>query len=205
MDSGFYAAATALRAQSEALEIAVHNLANLNSNGYRAQQVTFRSLVAANNSGDALNQAINDYGLLQGTRTDLTGGSLERTGNALDFGIEGSSFFAIETGRGIRYTRNGNFHVSPQGKLIDADGGFVLGAQGAIAIPNGNASVSPDGTISVSGAVAGRLRLVKFGNDTPLTAEGRSYYVAPEGAGKTTGEPVAPRGKCSSCSLYWSW
>jgi chemotaxis protein MotB len=39
MDSGFYAACAGLRAQSQALEIAAHNLANLSTPGYASSQV----------------------------------------------------------------------------------------------------------------------------------------------------------------------
>ena len=46
MDSGFYAASAGLRAQSQALEVVAHNLANLNTAGFRGQQTTFQSLVA---------------------------------------------------------------------------------------------------------------------------------------------------------------
>ena len=46
MDSGFYAACAGLRAQSEALEVAAHNLANLNTAGFRGQQTTFQSMLA---------------------------------------------------------------------------------------------------------------------------------------------------------------
>jgi flagellar basal body rod protein FlgC len=39
VDSGFYAACAGLRAQSQALEVAAHNLANLNTSGYASSQV----------------------------------------------------------------------------------------------------------------------------------------------------------------------
>ena len=186
MDSGYYAACAGLRAQSQALEVAANNLANLTTGGYRAQRATFQSLLAASSGGQTnnLNTAINDFGVLGGTHTDLSPGSLERTGNPLDLGIEGQGFFAVETERGVLYTRSGNFHVSPQGKLVDAQGAVVQGAQGAMAVPAGVVSISPDGTLSVSGAVAGRLRVIDFASGTLLQAEGDAYYSAPKGSGK---------------------
>ena len=44
MDSGFYAACAGLRAQSQALEVAAHNLANLNTPGFASSQVDQRKV-----------------------------------------------------------------------------------------------------------------------------------------------------------------
>ena len=89
MDSGFYAACAGLRAQSEALEVAAHNLANLNTAGFRGQQTTFQSLLAVSRPTvpNVLNLATNNFGVLEGSRLDMTAGNLEATGNQLDAGI----------------------------------------------------------------------------------------------------------------------
>lgn len=187
MDSGFYAACTALMARSQSLDMVANNLANVNTPGYRAQHDSFRSLLASSsdlrlasyNSG--LNQAVNNFSVLSDSQTDLSQGSLEKTGNDLDLGIEGSGFFAVKTEAGQVYTRDGNFHVSPKGLLVTAAGDPVLGADNnPIPIVGAPASVSPDGTISVNGALAGQLKVVDFPAGTPLTATGKTYYTAPD-------------------------
>ena len=86
-------------------------------------------------------------------------------------GIEGSGFFAIQTARGTRYTRNGSFQVSSSGQLVTAAGDLVLSdpalkEKGAIEVPAGAVSIASDGTLSVNGAVAGRIRLVEFASGT---------------------------------------
>ncbi|HLY65449.1 MAG TPA: flagellar basal body rod C-terminal domain-containing protein, partial [Chloroflexota bacterium] len=53
-----------------------------------------------------------------------------------------------------------------------------LGAQGPITLPPGKLSVSGDGTISVNGALAGRLRVVQLANTGQLRAVGGSYFSA---------------------------
>ena len=181
MSSGFYAACAGLQAQSQALELVANNLANINTTGYRAQQALFRSLLADPVAGwaDPLNRAINSFNMLGGSRTDLTPGNLERTGNALDLAIEGPGFFAIQTSAGTLYTRDGNFQVSSNGRLITSAGDLVLGEQGPIAIPSGTISISPDGTLSSDGAVAGKLRIVEFVASSSPAAVGKSYYSAP--------------------------
>jgi len=187
VDSGYYAACAGLRAQSEALDVAAHNLANLNTAGYRAQQATFQSLVALAQPAtwNVLNLATNNFGVLEGSHLDLSAGNLESTGNPLDLGLEGTGFFAVQTPRGTRYTRNGGFHVSQGGQLVTANGDPVLGEAGAISLPAGAVSVSADGTVSVNGAAAGKLRLVEFVPGAPLVSEGQTLVAAPDGSAQT--------------------
>ena len=182
MNSGFYGACAGLQAQTQALELVANNAANVNTTGYRAQQPRFRSLLASF-SGEfqnPLNYAVNDFNVIGGSRTDLTAGNLERTGDPLDLGIEGRAFFAVQTAAGIRYTRNGNFQTSPAGQLTTGSGDAVLGEQGPITLPSGAVSIGPDGTISVKGAIAEKLKVVEFTPGTDLTPAGGSYYTAPE-------------------------
>jgi flagellar basal-body rod protein FlgF len=184
MDSGYYATCAGLAAQSQALEVVAHNLANLATTGYRAQQTTFRSLLAGNGavSGNALNAAINNFGVLSGTRLDLASGSLSPTGNPLDVGISGSGFLAVQSAQGTLYTRDGSFHVSSTGQLVTSQGDAVLGEQGPIILPGGSVSISSDGTISVDGIVANKLKLAEFAPGTNLTAVGNATYSAPDGS-----------------------
>jgi flagellar basal-body rod protein FlgF len=179
LDSGFYAACAGLRAKTQALEMVANNVANLNSTGYRSHQATFHSLLMrGSGASNPLNRAVNDFGVLGGSRLDLTGGSTEQTGNPLDLAIEGDAYFIVRTAQETLYTRNGNFHRSSTGQLLSAQGDPVLGEQGPILVPSGPVSVGPDGTISVDGAIAGRLRLVRFKAGTDMQAAGTSYYSA---------------------------
>jgi flagellar basal-body rod protein FlgF/flagellar basal-body rod protein FlgG len=181
MDSGYYSACAGLAAQTQALELIANNLANLGTPGFRGQQATFRSLVAGSGTiaANPLNTAINNFGVLSGSRVDLAPGSLTTTGNPLDLGIGGGGFFAVQSPQGTLYTRNGGFHRLSTGQLVTAHGDSVLGEQGPITLPNGAITVSSDGTISVNGAVAAKLRLAEFSPNTSLTAEGDARYSAP--------------------------
>ena len=182
MESGFYAACTALMSRTQALDTVANNLANASTSGYRAQYNVFRSALA-NASGrpmSELNQATNDYGVLSGTRLDLAQGPLEKTGNDLDFALEGPGFFVVQAPSGRFFTRNGQFMVSARGQLVTQEGDPVMGEQGVIPVVGGGApSVSPDGTVSVNGAVVGKLKLVDFGPNANLQTVGKTYYSAP--------------------------
>src|ERR1035438_8214472 len=111
MDSGYYAALTGLMAKWDALDVAASNLANVSTAGYKSEKEFYTSLTASLD-GTAprgqLNRAINDYGVLGGAVVNLDSGALQKTGNDLDLGMEGSGFFAVQTSAGVRFTRNGN-------------------------------------------------------------------------------------------------
>jgi flagellar basal-body rod protein FlgF len=201
VDSGFYAACAGLRSQTQALEVVAHNLANLDTVGFRGEQVTFQSLMAVSRPSvpNVLNRAANNFGVLEGTHMDMTAGNLQATGNPLDVGIEGDGFFVIRTARGNRYTRNGSFQVSSSGVLVTAAGDPVygdptLGANGIINVPAGPVSIASDGTVSVNGAIAGSIRLEVFDPGTRLTAEGTTLLAAPEGSGKLNPKPSLRQG-----------
>ncbi len=181
MNSGLYAACAGLVARTQALDLAANNLANLNTNGFKAQAPTFRSLLAGSDlPQNKIVEAVNNFGVTGDNRTDLQQGSLEATGSDTDFAIEGSGFFVVQTGAGRAYTRDGNFHVDQHGQLATASGDAVLGNQGPILVPEGKLSVSKDGTISVDGALAGQLKLVTLPAASPR-ASGNSQFVAPVG------------------------
>jgi len=195
VDSGYYAAFTGLLAGTQALELAANNLANISTTGYKAQREFYNSLAAhlGNSNGrqlSTLNQAINNYGVLGGAMVDVQPGTLERTGNDLDVAMEGPGFFVVRTKAGLRYTRNGNFRVDPEGQVVTAWGDPVVGDQGPLEIPSGPISISADGTISSQGGVVGRFQTVDFPPGTSLLPEGNSMYKA----GTTSTTPaVDPR------------
>jgi flagellar basal-body rod protein FlgF len=187
MNNGMYAACAGLVARSQALELAANNLANINTTAYKAQVPTFRSVlaqtaVASASSPGAIQQAVTNFGVVGGSRTNLVQGTLEHTGNDLDFALQGEGWFTVQAPGGTLYTRNGNFHADTKGQLVTAEGYSVIGSNGPITVPPGKVSVSDDGTLSVDGGLAGQLKLATFAAGTELTALGSSYFSVPEGA-----------------------
>jgi len=183
MNSGLYAACAGLVTQMQALDLAANNLANVNTTGYKGQFPSFHSTLAnASAASSPIAQAVNDFGVLGDSRTNFVQGNLERTGSDLDFALQGEGWFAVQGGSGRLYTRNGSFHVDTKGQLVTADGNPVLGPQGPITIPPGKLSVSSDGTISVDGALAGKLQVFGFAPGTELGPVGGSYFAAASGS-----------------------
>ncbi len=183
MNSGIYAAATALSARTDALDAIANNMANSSTEGFRARHASFSEVLAGTGQplGSELNRVINDYGLQGNSLVDSTQGSLVKTGNDLDLAIEGPAYFSVQTAAGPAYTRAGSLKVSPQGQLVTSAGDAVIGDQGAITLPlDSKLSISSDGTISADGAVAAKLKLVEFAPGADVEGMGNSYYTVPE-------------------------
>jgi flagellar basal-body rod protein FlgF/flagellar basal-body rod protein FlgG len=200
MNNGIYAASTGLLARTQELDLAAHNLANANTTGYRGEHVSFKTqLMTA--SDNASTRAVSSFGVLGLPRTDFSQGSLQQTGNPLDLALEGPGFFAVQAPTGVQYTRNGNFHLTRDGSLVTAQGFPVLGGNGPITLPSGNAEISSAGVISVNGDVAGQLQLTDFDASVPLTALGDAYFSAPLAAATPASQLSVLQGSLESSNV----
>ncbi len=174
MAGGAYVALSGLRTRFDHLNRLASDLANHQTSGYKTERAT--DVVARRaNFEQALESAI-DVSTSRVT-VDFTAGTIVPTGNDLDFTIEGSGFFEVETASGPRYTRDGHFKRSPEGVLTTSDGLAVQGEDGRIELPPGELTVERDGTLMVAGASVGRLKLVDFDDYTALTREGPTRFV----------------------------
>jgi flagellar basal-body rod protein FlgF/flagellar basal-body rod protein FlgG len=183
MDSGYYAAMTGLVARNQALDAAAANLANAETPGYRAEREFFRSALMGPDAGDSqLGRAVNSFGLLGGDQLFLGQGQLQQTGNPLDLAIEGEGFFAVQAPSGVKYTRDGSFHRTQTGQLVNNAGEPVLSTTlKPIAVPPGDVSVGADGVLSVAGGVSSAVGVFTFAAGTRLTPEGANSYAPPKG------------------------
>ena len=175
----------------KALESTAHNLANASTTAFKGERVDFEELLAQSGGTglSEVNQAINSFGVAGNPSLDLSQGSVERTGNPLDVAIEGPGYLAVQTASGTAYTRNGHLELSSTGQLVTADGNAVLGDQGPINMPPGAVSISPDGVISVNGAIAGNLRLVELDPQASVQETAPGLFLssaAPKAAAKSS-------------------
>jgi len=169
MAGGAYIALTGLRSRMEQLDRLAADIANVGTAGYKAERVTHVA-VDRPNFNQVLESAI-DVAAGPG-RIDQRTGAMTTTGRELDFAIEGSGFFVIDTPGGPRYTRNGQFDRRADGVLVTADRMPVLGDDGrAIKLDEGKVTVEADGTVHAGTEVAGKLRIVDFSSYTGLVRE----------------------------------
>jgi flagellar hook protein FlgE len=118
-----------LTASSTAMSTIANNLANLNTVGYKGSHTQFRDLfyqtVGSNGAGDPVQVGAGTA--VSATATNLTAGSIESTGVPTDVAIMGDGYFVLEHDGASRYTRGGNFTVTPDGSLCTQDGDPVMG------------------------------------------------------------------------------
>jgi len=133
MDRGLYIAASGMLAEQVRQDQIANDLANASTPGYKADrtaQQDFGEMLLTNSTTGQLVGAQGTAVQVDRVVTDWTPMPARETGEPLDFAITGDGFFAVQTGEGVRYTRNGQFSVSPQGQLTTASGDPVLGRGG---------------------------------------------------------------------------
>jgi flagellar basal-body rod protein FlgF len=146
MDRGLYIAASGMLAEQVRQDQIANDLANASTPGYRADrtsQRTFGDLLLVNGSNGRAVGSQSTAVQVDAVQTDWTPQPSRETGEPLDFAITGEGFFAVRTDAGTRYTRNGQFTVSPQGQLTTADGDPVLGRGGAPVAVGADGRVDP--------------------------------------------------------------
>lgn len=202
MDSGLYAAYTGLLARTQALETAANNLANSNTNGFRAQQDYFRGVLAAYTpeaQNDPVGSAVNQFSMLAGSKLSLAQGEISTTGNPLDMALNGSGFFQVKTAHGTQLTRDGAFLRASDGTLTTQRGEPVMDSSGApIVLPTGTVHIGANGDISVTtadgaSAIAGRLGIVNYQADD-LAAVGTNRFSVRDGAKPVSGSAEVREG-----------
>jgi flagellar basal-body rod protein FlgG len=192
MHPALYVSKTGLAAQDKQLTSLSNNLANVGTNGFKRDRVVFEDLLYQiyRQPGAASTQDTELPSGLQigtgvrtvGTQKIFTQGALKNTEEQLDVAINGRGFFQIQMPDGsAAYTRDGQFHLSAEGELVNASG---LTLNPGINIPT-NASIitiGTDGTVSamISGETAptqvGTLSLVDFVNPAGLQAMGGNLF-----------------------------
>jgi flagellar basal-body rod protein FlgG len=146
MDRGLYIAASGMLAEQVRQDQIANDLANASTPGYKADrtsQRTFGDLMLANSTTGGRIGSQSTAVQVEAVQTDWTPQPSRDTGEPLDFAITGEGFFAVRTDAGTRYTRNGQFVVSPQGQLTTAQGDPVLGRGGAPVAVGADGRVDP--------------------------------------------------------------
>lgn len=123
-----------------------HNLANVNTAGFRQDLAQFRSMPVFGPG-----QPSRVYALTERPGVDFSPGAMQTTGRDLDLAVKGNGFIAVQAPDGSEaYTRAGDLRVSSLGLLLTGAGHPVLGNGGPVAIPPAEKlDVGDDGTISI--------------------------------------------------------
>lgn len=146
MDRMIYLAMSAAKQTMNAQALATHNLANVNTTGFKAD---FEAMRAMPVYGEGHPSRV--FSMTERPGINFTPGSIETTGNELDIAINGDGFIAVMAPDGTEaYTRAGDLQVTVNGQLRTGAGHPVLGNGGPVAVPQSQSlMVGVDGTISI--------------------------------------------------------
>jgi flagellar basal-body rod protein FlgF len=156
MDVNSHVAMSGQLALARRLETIANNVANAGTAGFRAEGVSFSTLVSKTTPFDT------SFAFEGGSHVDTRSGSFTATGNPLDVAVQGSGFLAIQTPEGTAYTRDGRMQMLPTGDIVSLNGHPMLDASGSplTADPRGGAlDISRDGAIRQDGRTVGSLGL----------------------------------------------
>ena len=160
------------------LDIVANNVANADTTGFKVEQLMVGTEVGQRARNDNIRPSAS-FVLDKGVGRDFGQGSMKQTGRSLDFAIEGEgAFFAVQSGAGQAYTRDGGFTTNAEGVLTTKQGLPVLGDGAPITLDPelGPVSVGADGTISQEGQPVGRLTVVRFDALSVLQKSGDGLY-----------------------------
>jgi len=166
-----YTAGSGMMALQHRMDTIANNLANVDTSGYKYDDSIFKAFP------ELLLRRMGDDGMLSffvrqrkiGSidKTPVIGtlgtgvaqnevftvfeqGEFKQTDSHFDVALAGKGFFTVETPYGLRYTRNGSFHIDPSGILVTKEGYPVLGENGYVKIKKNNFIVDEDGKIFVN-------------------------------------------------------
>jgi flagellar basal-body rod protein FlgF len=167
MDRMIYLSMAAAKATMHRQDVVSHNLANVSTNGFRAELAAFRAVPVR---GDGASSRV--YALESTVGYSTAPGVVQTTGRPLDVAVKGNSWLAVQALDGTEaYTRAGALEVNAEGVLTDLQGRPVVGDGGPLTIPaNAEVEVAADGTVSA-----------KVGRERPQPL-GRLKLVTPEAA-----------------------
>jgi flagellar basal-body rod protein FlgG len=200
-----YTAASGMNAQQANIDNVAHNLANVNTTGFKKGRVEFEDLVyqqilapGTPTSQEAESPIGLDAGLgsrVVATARNFSTGNLRNTNAPLDLAIEGAGFFQVSLPGGeTGFTRAGTLHLNADGQVV-TNQGYPL--EPSISIPSNATSVSVSRDGIVSAAIPGQppqqvgtIELATFQNPAGLEARGGNIFVISNASGDpVTGVP----------------
>ena len=144
MPSSLSTGVTGLVVHQRMLDVVANNLANINTTGYKQQQIQFADLFYSNVAGAEIGSGAQ----VNQVRRNLAQGNLDATGESLDFAIRGQGYFVVNDGTQNFYTRAGAFSLDQDGYLVDPNTGAYVQRFGTLGESDGTTTgfQSPDST-----------------------------------------------------------
>ncbi|MDR1885555.1 MAG: flagellar basal-body rod protein FlgG [Synergistaceae bacterium] len=201
-----WSGASGMIAQQTHLDVVSHDLANVNTSGFKKLRADFQDLIYQINREPGVPvepDSMIPTGIQVGLGTKVAGttrifaqGSLQTTDNPTDIAIAGTGFYQVTMPDGtIAYTRDSNWKIDANGQIVTHDGYLM---EPAIVVPE----EATDFSVSLTGAVTvklageveaeeiGQIELARFINPAGLRSVGRNLFLETAASGAPVlGEP----------------
>lgn len=199
MFRALHTAATGMDAQQTQIDVIAHNLANVNTTGFKKSRGEFHDLFSQQlrgasqgepgRAGNPLGVEIGQGVRVGGTHKLFTQGASIQTGGKFDLAIKGDGFFKLARTEGEAYSRSGNFTADAEGYLVNADG---LRLEPQIQVPEGVTDVVVEANGQVKGKrpnetewnTLGELKLYAFNNPAGMKSLGDQLYQPTSASGQ---------------------
>jgi len=188
------------------LQIATHDLANLNTPGHKRTRLAEQSEFPRVDEGlihrsdprgldtarpEIAGAGVQIFNQEPSALIDFSQGQLRVTGHPLNLALEGEGFFVVEVEGAEMYTRNGAFELDANGVLsmrVGAERWPVLGEGGPLTLDDSDVRITQDGTVtSQEGTELGRIRVATFSEPQRLERIGFSLWNDPGGSAQIAG------------------
>jgi flagellar basal-body rod protein FlgG len=197
MFDALYVGATGMRGHQLQIDTIAHNLANLNTVGFRRGVASFSEVSAALSATatqaggpEFATSLMRGAGVFGTVVSSSAPGAMKETGDALNVAIDGAGFIEVIRADGTpAYTRDGTLKINEDRMLTSADGS-LLAAQIQLPPDATGLTIHQDGRVTVKvpdgdeDLEIGQIELVAFPNAAALQAVGANLHVAPANAGE---------------------
>lgn len=182
MENSIYLGLSRQKTLQTNMTITANNIANMNTPGYRAQNMLFSEYLSDPRGAEDELSFVYDRGQYKTT----TSGPVQQTENPLDIALVGSGFFGVQgPGGQVAYSRAGNLQIGLDGSLQTSAGFPVRGAGGGtIVIPDDASEVKIDnkGAVSTQNGQIGQIEIVEFASIQNMKAFGDNMYITEDAA-----------------------
>ena len=138
MMRSLFSGVSGMRVHQTRMDVIANNIANVNTNGFKASRVTFAEIFSQTSQGasaanpGALRGGTNPTQIGLGTSLAsidriMTQGAAQRTDNPFDLMVQGEGFFIVSDAGGTFFTRAGAFRLDEAGNLVNPDGLILNG------------------------------------------------------------------------------
>lgn len=182
-----------LSASERRLETIANNVANLSTPGFK-RQLSFVDVLAAPGEGAEMPATR--------VRADLGQGRLTETGNGLDLAIAGAGFFRLRAGESTLYSRQGNFRLAEDGRVVTSHGYALQTAEGAdLVLDSAAVEILADGTVLDRGSPVARIALFAPAEGAAVEPVAGSAVAFADEAAEEVAEPQLRQGMVETSNV----